>query len=117
MPPPCSPRWRGSGVRRGHCSSPWPPACASPPCRPGAGLLAHGGEADLARLRAEVTSRGGTTEAALRVFEDAGLRATVARALEAAALRGRELAAAHPDPFPNRRSLMSSIIFIVETLL
>ena len=57
----------------------------------------------VARLRAEVTSRGGTTEAALRVFEDAGLRATVARALEAAALRGRELAAAHPDPIPNRR--------------
>jgi pyrroline-5-carboxylate reductase len=62
----------------------------------GAGLLAHG-DAELARLRAEVTSRGGTTEAALRVFEDAGLRATVARALEAAALRGRELAAAHPN--------------------
>jgi len=63
----------------------------------GAGLLAHSADADLARLRAEVTSRGGTTEAALRVFEDAGLRATVARALEAAALRGHELAAAHPD--------------------
>src|SRR2546421_11333155 len=29
----------------------------------GAGLLAHGADADLARLRAEVTSRGGTTEA------------------------------------------------------
>jgi len=66
----------------------------------GAGLLAHGGDADLARLRAEVTSRGGTTEAALRVFEDAGLRATVARALEAAALRGRELAAEQPDLIP-----------------
>src|SRR5882672_6187363 len=61
----------------------------------GAGLLAHGGDADLTRLRAEVTSRGGTTEAALRVLEDAGLRASVARALEAAAQRGRELAASH----------------------
>jgi pyrroline-5-carboxylate reductase len=59
----------------------------------GAGLLAHGGDADLTRLRAEVTSRGGTTEAALRVLEDAGLRASVARALQAAAQRGRELAA------------------------
>jgi len=62
----------------------------------GAGLLAHGGDADLTRLRTEVASRGGTTEAALVVFEDAGLRAIVARALEAAALRGRELAASHP---------------------
>jgi pyrroline-5-carboxylate reductase len=61
----------------------------------GAGLLAHGGDADLTRLRAEVTSRGGTTEAALRVLDDAGLRASVARALEAAAQRGRELAASH----------------------
>ncbi len=62
----------------------------------GAGLLAHGGEADLTQLRTEVTSRGGTTEAALRVLEEAGLRASVARALEAAVLRGRELAASHP---------------------
>jgi pyrroline-5-carboxylate reductase len=61
----------------------------------GSGLLAHDGDADLTRLRAEVTSRGGTTEAALRVLEDAGLRASVARALEAAAQRGRELAASH----------------------
>jgi pyrroline-5-carboxylate reductase len=61
----------------------------------GSGLLAHGGDADLTRLRAEVTSRGGTTEAALRVLEDAGLRASVARALAAAAQRGRELAASH----------------------
>jgi pyrroline-5-carboxylate reductase len=61
----------------------------------GSGLLAHGGDADLTRLRAEVTSRGGTTEAALRVLEDAGLRASVARALEAATQRGRELAASH----------------------
>jgi pyrroline-5-carboxylate reductase len=61
----------------------------------GSGLLAHGGDADLTRLRAEVTSRGGTTEAALRVLEDAGLRASVTRALEAAAQRGRELAASH----------------------
>ncbi|HEY0766696.1 MAG TPA: pyrroline-5-carboxylate reductase [Steroidobacteraceae bacterium] len=61
----------------------------------GAGLLAHSGDTDLARLRAEVASEGGTTEAALRVLEDADLRATVARALEAAVLRARELAASH----------------------
>lgn len=59
----------------------------------GAGLLAHTGDPDLARLRAEITSKGGTTEAALRVLEDAGLGATVARALAAATGRSRELAA------------------------
>jgi pyrroline-5-carboxylate reductase len=59
----------------------------------GAGLLARAGDADLARLRAEVTSAGGTTEAALRAFEAADLRATVRAALAAATQRGRELAA------------------------
>ena len=58
----------------------------------GSGLLAHAPDADLARLKAEVTSRGGTTEAALQVFESAGLRALVAKALQAATARGRELA-------------------------
>jgi pyrroline-5-carboxylate reductase len=60
----------------------------------GSGLLAQTGDADLARLRSEVTSRGGTTEAALEVFADADLRATVRRALAAAVQRSRELAAA-----------------------
>lgn len=41
--------------------------------------------------RAAVTSKGGTTEAALRVFEDAGLGAMVARALQAARDRAAEL--------------------------
>ncbi len=59
----------------------------------GSGLMAHAGNQDLARLRAEVTSRGGTTEAALRIFESGGLRTLVAQALGAAAARGRELAA------------------------
>ena len=63
----------------------------------GAGLLAASGDGDLARLRAEVTSPGGTTEAALRVLEDAKLSDTVARALGAATARARELAAACPD--------------------
>jgi pyrroline-5-carboxylate reductase len=57
----------------------------------GSGLLARAGDAHLARLREEVTSAGGTTEAALRAFEAADLRATVRAALSAATQRGREL--------------------------
>jgi len=59
----------------------------------GAGLLVQSGEADLARLRAEVTSPGGTTEAALRTLAAADLRATIQRALAAGTERSRELAA------------------------
>lgn len=59
----------------------------------GAGLMAVGGDADLVRLREEVTSRGGTTEAALAVFAAADLAGTVERALAAAARRSRELGA------------------------
>jgi pyrroline-5-carboxylate reductase len=58
----------------------------------GSGLLARTGDGDLAQLRQEVTSTGGTTEAALRAFEAADLRATVRAALGAATQRGRELA-------------------------
>ncbi len=58
----------------------------------GAGSLAHRGDGDLARMRAEVTSKGGTTEAALEVLNAADLRGIVARALDAAARRGREMA-------------------------
>jgi pyrroline-5-carboxylate reductase len=58
----------------------------------GSGLLARSGEGDLARLREEVTSAGGTTEAALGAFAAADLRATVRAALAAATQRGRELA-------------------------
>src|ERR1700753_2964556 len=59
----------------------------------GAGQLAHASDGDLARMRAEVTSKGGTTEAALNQLGAADLRGTVARALEAATRRSRELAA------------------------
>jgi len=59
----------------------------------GAGQLVRDG-ATLAQQRAAVTSRGGTTEAALRVFEAGGFEALVARALEAAATRSTELATA-----------------------
>ncbi len=58
----------------------------------GAGSMAIQPEADLPTLRQQVTSKGGTTEAALRVFDEAGLRAIVARALAAATQRGAELA-------------------------
>ncbi|HEY8051662.1 MAG TPA: pyrroline-5-carboxylate reductase [Steroidobacteraceae bacterium] len=60
----------------------------------GSGLLAHAPDCDLKRSRTEVTSPGGTTEAALRVLESADLRTTVAQALGAAVRRSRELAAA-----------------------
>src|SRR5579859_3760728 len=59
----------------------------------GAGLLAHSGDGDLARLRAEVTSKGGTTEAALGTTEAADLPGIISRALKAAIDRSRELAA------------------------
>lgn len=58
----------------------------------GAGLLAQSGDGDLARLRAEVTSKGGTTEAAVRVLQAAGFNELVGRAIDAAARRSRELA-------------------------
>jgi pyrroline-5-carboxylate reductase len=58
----------------------------------GAGSLVHAGDGDLARLRAEVTSKGGTTEAALAIMNAADIRGIVARALEAATRRGHELA-------------------------
>src|ERR1700731_1916807 len=45
----------------------------------GSGQLAHAGDGDLAGMRAEVTSKGGTTEAALKSFEAADLRRIVAR--------------------------------------
>lgn len=60
----------------------------------GSGRMARDSDGDLARLRAEVTSKGGTTEAAIRSFEAANLRGIVAAALTAATERGRELAQA-----------------------
>jgi pyrroline-5-carboxylate reductase len=47
---------------------------------------------DLARMRAEVTSKGGTTEAALQVFAERDLAGVVHAAQDAAAQRSRELA-------------------------
>ncbi len=59
----------------------------------GAAALARQGHDDPATLRAQVTSKGGTTAAALAVFEAADLRGIVGRAVAAAASRSRELAA------------------------
>jgi pyrroline-5-carboxylate reductase len=64
----------------------------------GSGRMARESDGDLARLRAEVTSKGGTTEAALRAFDAANLRGIVAAALEAATDRGREMARAFGQP-------------------
>jgi len=58
----------------------------------GAGQLASMGDGDLRRMRAEVTSKGGTTQAAVEVLEAADLRAIVTRALRAAAHRSGEIA-------------------------
>lgn len=57
----------------------------------GASTLLHASEEPPATLRAAVTSPGGTTAAALRTFEQRGLRAAVLDAIDAAARRSREL--------------------------
>ncbi|MCP5329161.1 MAG: pyrroline-5-carboxylate reductase [Steroidobacteraceae bacterium] len=59
----------------------------------GAGSMAARSDGDLSRLRAEVTSRGGTTEAALQSLHAQHFGALVDAAVEAAVRRGRELAA------------------------
>lgn len=64
----------------------------------GAGqLVAAENQPDLARMRAEVTSKGGTTEAALNSFSGQGFDQLVAAAMAAAAQRSRELAAQFGD--------------------
>ena len=57
----------------------------------GAGRMAVLPAADLATLRAEVTSKGGTTAAALASFEADDLADVVQRAMSAAARRSEEL--------------------------
>jgi pyrroline-5-carboxylate reductase len=53
-------------------------------------LAAHSNEAP-GVLRERVTSKGGTTEAALRSLDSDTVRAAIGRAAQAAAARGREL--------------------------
>ena len=57
----------------------------------GAARLAASSEKPPAELRKEVTSKGGTTEAALRVFDEEKLAERFKRAVEAASRRGAEL--------------------------
>lgn len=67
----------------------------------GAGEMAAQSDGDLARLRAEVTSKGGTTAAALAVLDAAnGLRPLMHAAVAAATRRGRELGAMPAEPTP-----------------
>lgn len=63
----------------------------------GAARMLTEGDADAAELRRRVTSPGGTTQAAIEAFEAGDLRGLVARAVEAATTRGRELSAANDD--------------------
>ena len=58
----------------------------------GAARMALESGQDLAQLRKNVTSPGGTTAAALGIFEQAGLREIVDRALNGARERGSEIA-------------------------
>ncbi|MGH8564487.1 MAG: pyrroline-5-carboxylate reductase [Gammaproteobacteria bacterium] len=59
----------------------------------GAAKMALESEAPAAVLRAQVTSPGGTTEQAIKTFQDCSIEAIVARALRAAEARSRELGA------------------------
>jgi pyrroline-5-carboxylate reductase len=64
----------------------------------GAAQMARHSQDSLATLREQVTSKGGTTAAALEVLNAAGLRAIVAHAVAAADRRSAELAAEFGNP-------------------
>ena len=64
----------------------------------GAAHMARQSTESLATLREQVTSKGGTTAAALEVLEAAGLRDIVAQAVTAADRRSAELAAEFGQP-------------------
>jgi pyrroline-5-carboxylate reductase len=64
----------------------------------GAAQMARQSGESLASLRDQVTSKGGTTAAALEVLDAAGLRAIVAHAVAAADRRSAELAAEFATP-------------------
>ena len=58
----------------------------------GAARMASEGEPDVQELRARVTSKGGTTAAAISSFEHDDFHRSVSNALQAAYNRSRELA-------------------------
>ena len=57
----------------------------------GAAQLAVSSEKDPSQLRKDVTSKGGTTEAALKVFDEEKLAERFSRAIAAASKRGEEM--------------------------
>lgn len=63
----------------------------------GAATMAREDDRDAGTLREAVTSKGGTTAAALNVFQAAGFQALVAEAMQAACTRADELANATGD--------------------
>ncbi len=58
----------------------------------GAAKLAQSSDVDVVELRRQVSSPNGTTEQAIQSFENSGLRATVATAMQVCADRSREMA-------------------------
>ena len=58
----------------------------------GAAMMADNSDVDVATLRARVTSKGGTTEQAIKRFQDAGFEKMVENALKAANHRSQTLA-------------------------
>ncbi len=67
----------------------------------GAASMIQNSGVDVAQLRAQVTSKGGTTQAALESLEGAGLRAIMAKALASAQQRSMELGDALDDEAPS----------------
>ena len=64
----------------------------------GASSMALLSDVDIAELRKRVTTPGGTTEAALDIFESGHFRELVKTAVEAAARRGAELSRIEDSP-------------------
>lgn len=63
----------------------------------GAGILLAGNELSAGELRAQVTSPGGTTAAAMHVLDGGGFRSLLEDAVRSATLKSRELGGAKDD--------------------